>query len=73
MAVGGRDGVVDWFDFAALQNSAWATGPPYDVAGFADQWLEIGTVYDDLAPGGGDGFFNLHDFSALAANWMAEI
>jgi len=73
LAPPGRDGLVNWQDFAELQNSAWATGPPYDVAGFADQWLKIGTVYNDLAPNGGDGFFNLYDFSALAANWMAEI
>jgi len=64
---------VNWRDFAVLQNTAWAACPPYDVAGFAGQWLEIGTVYDDLAPDGGDGFFNLYDFSALAANWMAGI
>jgi hypothetical protein len=28
VAPGGRDGVVNWFDFSVLVNTAWATGPP---------------------------------------------
>ena len=68
-----RDGVVNWGDFAVMANTAWAAGPPYELAAFADEWLKMGTVYDDLAPAGGDGFFNLYDFSALAASWMSGI
>lgn len=69
----GRDGVVNWGDFAALLNSAWAAGPPYEIAAFANEWLKAGAVHDDVAPGGGDGVFDLFDYAKVAGNWMAGI
>ena len=42
--------MVNWYDFAVLQETLWAAGPPFDVAGFAEQWLKTGTVL----PGEGD-------------------
>ena len=43
------------------------------MAGLANEWLATGAALPDLAPNGGDGFFDLQDFAALAANWMEGI
>lgn len=43
---------------------------PEDLALLADQWLLNSTTIDDIAPDGGDGFFDLFDFAELSDEWM---
>jgi hypothetical protein len=41
----------------------------YDLLTMADQWLTAGTQ-TDVAPIGGDGKVNFHDFSNFTRHWL---
>lgn len=65
---GSRDGKVNFLDWGALSG-----GDPVDITDFAGQWLKEGATIDDIAPNGGNGYFDLVDFSELSSQWMTGL
>ena len=65
---GAGDGAVNFLDWNALSGSN-----PVSLADFSDQWLDEGATEKDIAPNGGNDFFDMFDFAEMASRWMTGL
>jgi hypothetical protein len=71
VGIDGRDGRVDFFDWAALHNDQLETITD-DLPALASEWLKDGSRLKPFSPVPNDEIFNLHEFALLRSEWLEE-